>query len=67
MIKNLPATAGDAEDLSLILRSSRYPGGENGNLLRYSFLGNPMDRGAWQAIAHGVAKELNYVYLSVYI
>ena len=30
--------------------------GENGNLLQYSCLGNPMDRGAWQAIVHGVKK-----------
>ena len=29
----------------------------NGNPLQYSHLGNPMDRGAWQAIVHGVAKE----------
>ena len=31
---------------------------ENGNPLQYSCLENPMDRGAWQAIVHGVAKEL---------
>ena len=30
---------------------------ENGNLFQYSCLGNPMDRGAWQATDHGVAKE----------
>ena len=30
---------------------------ENGNLLQYSHLGNPMDRGAWQATAHGVTKS----------
>ena len=36
-----------------------YPntGEENGNLLQDSCLGNPMDRGAWQAIVHGVTKE----------
>ena len=33
------------------------PPGENGNPLQYSCLGNPMDRGAWQAIVHGVAKS----------
>ena len=33
------------------------PGGGNGNLLQYSYLENPMDRGAWGAIAHGVAKS----------
>ena len=32
------------------------PGGGNGNPFRYSCLGNPMDRGAWRATAHGVAR-----------
>ena len=31
----------------------------NGNLLQYSCLGNPMDRGAWWATVHGVTKELD--------
>ena len=35
----------------------RSPGEGNDNLLLYSYLGNPMDRGAWWAIAHGVAKS----------
>ena len=35
----------------------RFPGEGNGNPLRCSCLGNPMDRGAWWAIVHGVAKE----------
>ena len=35
----------------------RYPGEENCNLLQYSYLGNPMDRGAWQVTVHGVSKE----------
>ena len=34
----------------------RSPGGGHGNPLQYSCLENPMDRGAWQAIAHGVAR-----------
>ena len=54
MVKNLPANAGDT---SLIPGSGRSPGEENGNPLQYSCLGNPMDRGACQAIVHGVAKE----------
>ena len=37
--------------------SGRSPGVRNGNPLQYSCLGNPMDRGAWWAIAHGVAKS----------
>ena len=39
--------------------SGRTPGEGNGNPLQYSCLGNPMDRGAWQATVHGIAKELD--------
>ena len=39
------------------LGSRRYPGEGNGTPLQYSCLGNPMDRGAWQATVHGVAIE----------
>ena len=52
--KNLPANAGD---VGSVPESGRYPGEGNGNPLQYSFLGNPMDRGAWQATVHGVAKS----------
>ena len=45
-------TACHTGDLSLIPGSGRSPGKENGNPLQYSCLGNPMDRGAWQAIVH---------------
>ena len=54
MVKNLPANAGD---VGSILGSGRCPGEGNGNLLQYSCLGNPTDRGAWQAIVHWVAEE----------
>ena len=37
----------------------RFPGEGNGNPLQYSYLGDSMDRGAWQARVHGVAEELN--------
>ena len=40
----------------------RSLGGGNGNPLQYSYLGNSMDRGAWQATVHGVTKELNMTY-----
>ena len=45
-----------AEHASLIPGSGRYPEEGNGNPLQYSCLGNPMDRGAWQAIVHGVTR-----------
>ena len=57
MVENLPANAGDARDVGSIPRSGRSPGGGNDNALQYSCLENPMDRGAWQAIVHGVAKS----------
>jgi len=37
----------------------RSPGEGNGNPLQYSYLENPMDRGAWQATVCGVTKELD--------
>ena len=54
-MKNSPANAGDAV---LIPRSGRS-GEEYDNPLQYSCLGNPMDKGAWWATVHGVAKELD--------
>ena len=57
MVKNLPANAGDAGDTGSIPESGSSPGGRNGNPLQDSCLQNPMDRGAWRAIAHGVTKE----------
>ena len=44
-------------DMGLIPGSGRFPGEGNGNPLQYSCLGNPMDRGAWQATIHEVAKS----------
>ena len=56
-IKKPPANTGNARDLGLIPGSGRSPGGGNGNPLQYSCLENPMDRGAWRATVHGVAKS----------
>ena len=53
-VKNPSANAGDA---GLNPGSGRSPGEGNGNPLRYSSLGNPMDRGAWWATVPGVANE----------
>ena len=47
----------NAGDPDLIPGSKRSPGEGNGNLLQYSCLENSMDRGAWQAIVHGVTKS----------
>ena len=57
MVKNSPAYAGDTRDISLIPGSGRSPGGGHGNPLPFSCLENPMDRGAWWATVHKVAKS----------
>ena len=49
-------SAGNAGDPGLILASGRSLGEGNGNPLQYFCLGNPMDRGAWWATVHGVAR-----------
>ena len=59
LVKNLPGNAEDARDMGLIPESRSSPGEGNGIPFQYSCLGNPMDRRAWQTIAHGVAKELD--------
>ena len=53
VVKNSPASAGDS---SSIPGSRRSPREGKGNALQYSSPGNPMDRGAWWATVHGVAR-----------
>ena len=57
VVKNLPASAGDARDVGLIPGLGRSPGEGNGNPLQYSCLENPKDRGAWQPTVHGITKS----------
>ena len=57
MIKNMPDNAGDIRDLGSIPGSEKSPGGGHNNPLQYSCLENPMDRGAWRATVHEVAKN----------
>ena len=57
MVKNMPANAVEAREAASILWSGRSPGGGHGNPLQYSCLENPMDRGAWWAMVHRVAKS----------
>ena len=54
MVENPTANAGD---VGLIPGSERSPGGRNGNTVQYSYLENPMDRGAWWATVHSVTKS----------
>ena len=57
VVKNPPTNAEDARDMGSIPGSGQSPGEGIGDLLQYSCLGNAMDRGAWQAAVHGVAKS----------
>ena len=57
MVKNLPANGGDIRDVGSLPGLGRSAGEEHGNPLQFSCLENPMDRGAWWAAVHGVAKS----------
>ena len=57
VVKNLPANAGDIRDTGLIPGLGGSPGEGNGTPLQSCCLESPMDRGAWRATVHGVAKE----------
>ena len=57
--KNLVANAENTRDTGLIPGLGRVPREENGNPLQYSYLKNPINRGAWLATVHGVPKELD--------
>ena len=57
MVKNMPASAGGIRDSGLIPGLGRFPGEGNGNPLQYSCLENAMDREAWWATVHRVAKS----------
>ena len=59
LVKNLPVSAGD---MGMIPGSGRSPGEGNGNPLWYSWLGNPMDRGAWWITVDGITEESDMTY-----
>ena len=63
MVKNLPASAGDAGDVVSIPGAGRFPGGGNGSPLQYSCLGKPMGS---QRVKHDQA-HTHYHYLHTYI
>ena len=57
VVKNLPANAGDVRETGSVSGLERSPAGGHGNPLHYSYLENPMDRGAWWATVHRIAKS----------
>ena len=56
MVKNPFANAGDLRGVGSIPGLGIFPGGGHGNLLQYSCLENPMNRGAWWATVYTVAE-----------
>ena len=61
VVRNLPASAGDVRHVGSIPGSGRPPGGGHGNPLQCSCLDNPVDRGAWWAALHRVAKSWTWL------
>ena len=57
VVKNSPANARDIRDRASVPGSGRFPGLGHENPPQYSCLENPLDRGAWRAIIHGVTKS----------
>ena len=65
---NLPANAGNVRDMGLIPGEGRSPGEGHDNPLQYSCLEDPMDKGAWQAMVHRVAKsQTRLKWLSMHV
>ena len=60
MVKNLPDNIGNTREVGLIPEPGRSPRGGNGKPLQYSCLKNSIDRGAWWAMVHEVAKSWTY-------
>ena len=56
VVKEIAYNAGDASDMGSIAGLGRSPAGGHGYPPRYSCVGNPVDRGAWQTTVHGVAR-----------
>ena len=61
VIKNPPSNAGDVRDTGSLPGLGRSPGGGHGNPVQHSCLENPMDKGAWRAIVHMVAKSWTWL------
>ena len=60
VVKNLTANTGDIKDSGLVPGLGRSLGVENGSPLQFSCLENLMDRGAWQAVVHGLTRVRYY-------
>ena len=67
VVKNPPANARDARHAGSIPGSGKSLGAGNGNPFQCSWLGNPMDRGAWGGAVHGVAKSRTQLGMHAHI
>ena len=61
VVKNLPVNAGDIRGVGSVPGLGRFPGGSQGTPLQYSYLENPMDRGAWWATVQRAAKSRTWL------
>ena len=61
VVENPFASAKDVRDVGSVPGLGRSPGAGNGNPLQYSCLDNFMDRGAWQAVVHGITKSQTWL------
>ena len=66
-VKNLPAEAEDVIDAGSIPGSGRPSGGGNGNPFQYACLDKHMDRGAWRAIVHGIARVSHLLSMHTHV
>ena len=66
LVKNPSANAEDLSDVGLTPGLGRSPGEINGNPLQYSYLENSMERRAWRATVHGVAKSRTQLSTDTY-
>ena len=57
VVKNAPVSAGNIRDTDSIPGLGKSPGEGHGNPLKYSYLEDPMDRGAWQATIHSITES----------
>ena len=57
VVQNPSVNAGDIRDMGSVPGSGRSSGGGHGNSYQYSYLENPMDRGAWQVTVHEITKS----------
>ena len=67
VVKNPSASAGDRRDAGSISGFKKFPEGGNGNPFQYACLDKHMDRGAWRAIVHGIARVSHLLSMHTHV